>query len=331
MVTTMLSLSFQVTMQSCCTTFREEEHVGREGEADEKHAHWQCTDSMDAAKGTMGYGNGVLDSQHDNNPFKDYTVVMPLYCSGDVFMGNTSLSGSPQRGYANNLAILSWAKTNFPSELSHFVVAGWSAGALGARIWAETLLGSFSYKKAAVLADSHIGFLPGKTVQKVMKRWGVCDTPLMPAEMRSRCQEEDVTIHDTYQAAMAKFPSVPFATIHSKYDGTQMWFAEIFGQTLGGDPHFSLTQGEYIEEVNRILESHQKYANHKAFLINSDKHCYLGEDVFWYTSPAGAWNQEAKPLLYTWVSNLLSSEPGSSGSECREVQGDSLTKCPHST
>lgn len=298
-----------------------------EGVTGKKHQVWQCTDSLQAAEASSGLGHGVQDFQNDKNPFKNYTVVNALYCSGDVFMGNTSMSGRSQHGYMENLAVLSWSKNNFPHRLSSFVIAGTSAGGLGVRIWAETLLRSFTYKNAAVLVDSQAGFFPGNSGHRTMARWGVCETTLVPAELRSSCLE-NITIHDVYRAAMAKFPSVPFGTIQSKYDRSQIWFAEKLGRTWGSG--VEVAAENYVEGVNRILEDHSKYANHKVFLINGNHHTYLGDPAFWSASPAGTWQSSQSPLLHEWVGKLISSEPHVLRSHCLEVLGDNLTRCPKS-
>lgn len=292
----------------------------------ETKQYWHCTKSMQGAIATSGYGNGLQDRQHDKNPFRNYTVVNPLYCSGDVFMGSANMSGSTQRGYANNLAIIAWTKSHFPHRLSSFVIAGWSAGGLATRIWAETLLLSFSYQKATVLVDSQAGFLPLNSDHYTMERWGVCETSLVPADLLSSCHD-NITIHDVYGHALARFSSVAFGTIQSKTDRTQIWFSEQFGQAWG-DPGFKLAAEEYVKGVNRIVEEHSRYENYKAFLINSDRHCYLGSDVFWHASPNGPWEDQGSPLLYEWVSNLVSSGPNGTSSHCLEVLGDNLTKCP---
>eukprot|EP00441_Pelagodinium_beii_P002439 CAMPEP_0197684664 /NCGR_PEP_ID=MMETSP1338-20131121/99780_1 /TAXON_ID=43686 ORGANISM="Pelagodinium beii, Strain RCC1491" /NCGR_SAMPLE_ID=MMETSP1338 /ASSEMBLY_ACC=CAM_ASM_000754 /LENGTH=137 /DNA_ID=CAMNT_0043266401 /DNA_START=23 /DNA_END=436 /DNA_ORIENTATION=+ len=127
---------------------------------------------------------------------------------------------------------------------------------------------------------------------------------------------------------MAKFPWVPFGGIQSKYDGTGIYFAELFGQTIEGNWEFKLSAEDFAKEVIRIVEGHAKYPNHKEFLINSDQHCYLEDETFWYASAEGSWGGKARPLLHEWVSNLLSSGPDGSHSQCLEVPGDTLTKCP---
>lgn len=240
-------------------------------------------------------------------------------------MGNTSMSGRAQHGYIENLAVLSWSKKNFQHRLSSFVIAGMSAGGLGVRIWAETLLGSFAYKTAAVLVDSQAGFFPGDSGHRTMTRWGVCETTLVPADLHSSCHE-NITIHDVYRSAMAKFPSVPFGTIQSKSDQTQIWFAEVVGRTWGAGVKVAVE--EYVDDVNRILEGHSKYDNHKVFLINSNHHTYLGDPAFWSASPAGTWQSSESPLLHEWVGKLISSEPHELRSHCLEVLGDNLTRCP---
>ena len=52
---------------------------------------------------------------NDKNPYKDYTSIHIMYCSGDLHAGNVTRdyadsSGNPivQVGYSNTLATLDW-------------------------------------------------------------------------------------------------------------------------------------------------------------------------------------------------------------------------------
>jgi peptidase E len=67
------------------------------------------------------------------------------------------------------MAVLDWVtqqqKTgNLASVLSHIVVAGCSAGSIGAQIWASTILTTLKWSMAGVIPDSYAGVFP-PTVQ----------------------------------------------------------------------------------------------------------------------------------------------------------------------
>ena len=58
---------------------------------------------------------GIFDVSDDRNPYKAYTSIHVMYCSGDLHAGNvtrgyTDSSGNPivQVGYSNTLATLDW-------------------------------------------------------------------------------------------------------------------------------------------------------------------------------------------------------------------------------
>lgn len=90
-----------------------------------------------------------IGSRQQNNPFRDWSIVVIPYTTGDFHIGTadfsyTALDGTEkvlhQHGYDNYRAILDEAVTytgNAPEEL---LIAGWSAGGYGAAILAEELM-----------------------------------------------------------------------------------------------------------------------------------------------------------------------------------------------
>merc|ERR1719401_763335 len=124
----------------------------------------QCTGSLAGAVNGAGIGKGLLEKSNAQNPFKSYTVVQALYCSGDNFVGNKAQSWDSdtyyQFGYQNALAAMKWAKANVDPVLTSFVASGWSSASLGLQALSDDMLDMFKYRHAAVIADSFIGVLP---------------------------------------------------------------------------------------------------------------------------------------------------------------------------
>ena len=98
----------------------------------------------------------------DKNNFKNYTIIHALYCSGDVWGGNTTRlyndsSGVPiqQVGYLNAQATLDWVldqqtKGNLASTLSSLIVMGCSAGSIGAQIWGKAIVETLPHESSAI-------------------------------------------------------------------------------------------------------------------------------------------------------------------------------------
>lgn len=282
-----------------------------------KQTVWMCIDSLADAIGSSGYGYGVQNFSDPRNPFAAYTVVEPLYCAGDAFIGNGSLEDFgtpyPQKGLANGLAARSWALANFGAvELTSFVISGFSAGAIGAMTWADTLLGALSYKQAAVLLDSYAAVFPPGTQSRTLKRWGACDTPFWPAEMRSKCHNVELTVHDVLAMAMAKYPTVGFASIQSKADGTQLSFYQGVARSYGLAQEAGITDPQFYNASNRIFGNFSSnFANYVVYLVNGDLHCYTNQDAFYTASPAGSDQSSLSGqwMLYEWVEDFVALGP----------------------
>jgi hypothetical protein len=123
-----------------------------------------CMTSAYAMQDTQG----IFERGNRRNNFFDWTVVHVLYCSGDVHAGNVTRpypdpSGEPvvQAGARNTRAVIDWVKRQPElAKVGRLVVAGASAGAVAAQVWADRLLSEIPHVRAAVVADSFIGVYP---------------------------------------------------------------------------------------------------------------------------------------------------------------------------
>eukprot|EP00122_Pirum_gemmata_P002680 Pgem_evm2s2415 len=110
---------------------------------------------------------GVFDQNNPQNPFRTWTIVSVLYCSGDVHGGNHTQKPTSQllvnryrHGYSNTMSVFNWMKKQpelaVPKEL---VLMGCSAGALGAQVWAAKAQEILKTNKnnTLVFVDSYIG------------------------------------------------------------------------------------------------------------------------------------------------------------------------------
>lgn len=278
-----------------------------------------CTDTLSWAITTSGLNYGIQNRSNEANPFKEYTVVEPLYCSGDAFMGNTTMESDgstlTQTGYFNAKAVFEWTKKNFKKELTSFVIAGYSAGTLGTMAWATTLLKTFPAKKATVIMDSYAALFPGATQGATISRWGSCDLPIIPKKLRSDCKEEKLTIQNLVEVAMGKFPNVAFVSIQSKEDSTQVWFYRGMAQSWGMATEMGLTEPAFYEGCNSIYEGFvQKFPNYVPYLVDGDLHCFTQAPEFYTASGRGPSKKASGKgsMLYEWVESVVNRHEGTS-------------------
>ena len=176
---------------------------------------------------------GIFDRLNARNEFKDYTIVMGSYCSGDIWAGNVvhdySKNGKPvtQVGYLNAKATLDWVRKQqasgaLSSVLSNLVVMGCSAGSVGTQLWANTVLEKLQYKTAAIVPDSYAGIFPDGSEGPLIYSFGACSTPLISSELKSSCDAQTLTMKSIMEENIKKVPNIPYAYIQSKVDEVQV-------------------------------------------------------------------------------------------------------------
>jgi len=256
-----------------------------------------CTQGIDdaiASSGTSG-GQGIFDTADRRNGLRDHTIVEVLYCSGDLFVGNTvqNYNGTtPQVGYRNARAVLAWVLRNTPKKLSSLVLAGGSAGALGVQAWAHFLLKKFRYDRATVLVDSYVGVFPRGTASQTLQVFGSCDLPIwLPAE-RSRCRRGRLSARMFTETRISKFPGVPFGFLQSKADSTQRSFFNLVSQTFRSvDPQIS--GPAFYHRTNGVFASYTRHPNFVAFYVDGETHTFTGKEHYYTTVPQGIWQGNA--------------------------------------
>uniref|UniRef100_A0A7S2LK29 EF-hand domain-containing protein n=1 Tax=Zooxanthella nutricula TaxID=1333877 RepID=A0A7S2LK29_9DINO len=231
---------------------------------------------------------GIYNKSDARNPFRSHTIVMVVYCSGDLHVGSAARSygGVQQRGYANAQAAIDWAKENMRPWLQSLIVGGCSAGSLGVQLWSRRVLSMFSFESAAVLADSYLDLFPGGSQQQVLRSLGACDTPLFTWRQKIECWKSNLTAHAVFEDAMRAFPTVTFAQVNSKYDKTQEYFHQAVAFSSGSAP--TITNGStYFAAVNSRLRDFNKHANYISFLVKGNQHCYTPYASLYATTSNG--------------------------------------------
>lgn len=271
----------------------------------------QCSESLQDAFHWYGYGRGVLNSTDKRNPFRGYTTVQLLYCSGDAFIGNTTMVDAQgvelvQRGYFNAQAALEWTKRNF-HYVEQLTVAGFSAGSLGVMAWTSRVLDNLKHRSAAVLLDSYVGLSPGSTGVYALQRWGGCGTMTEGEDERAACEAGQISAQDSLAHAIRMHPKVAFGSIQSKADSTQVWFYQGIAQSWGLLTDAGIGFDAWYLATLPYFRTWNQFPNYVAYFVDGTVHCFLQSPAFYTASTAGP-SQEAPEgdlSLYEWVDRLL--------------------------
>jgi len=249
---------------------------------------------------------GVLEFKNWRNPYHGYTMVRILYCSGDLHAGDTEMPWGPggamvqQRGYRNTQATLDWTLKQFP-RLQKLAILGYSAGALGLQLWADSILRQFEDRDASavVYQDSFAGILypPGPALAQMQAginaMWKVCNEAFLFPEAQVACKAGQFTWQGYFAETMQRHPHVGFAGVSSKGDFVQVAFNTFF--------YPGLTAEVYYRDATLQYKEFAKNDNYRVYLLNGDEHWQLPWTTLNTATPLGAEAGEGQPALLEWV------------------------------
>jgi len=256
-----------------------------------------CTKSVGAIS-----SGGIFNRTNSANPFCRYTIVVVSYCSGDAHVGDVERNWAPtddlpkyhdplppvlQRGYKNAKAAIDWAKENVGgSKLEAFMITGSSAGSLGAQVWGRTLLSTFSYEAASLVADSYAGIFPAGTQGGMQQATGLCTTGLLKGPMLTRCKTGTCDVQGIYLDTMSRFPDVAFGSIDAKADKVQMAFYDMVDVSLNNVDGFVLPE-QFSQKQAAIYRQYNAQPNWVSYKVNNVQHQFLISQVMYETTPLG--------------------------------------------
>jgi hypothetical protein len=141
---------------------------------------------------------GLFELDNPMNPMKDWSEIYVPYCSGDVHFGTKKdgsvkgLSGQQFMGYSNMKLFISRIVPTFAGKLERVILAGSSAGSLGALLNYSMVQDSFGSVHVDVIADSGLPFRdkywPACLQQRYRDNWGFADS--LPADC-TECKQAD--------------------------------------------------------------------------------------------------------------------------------------------
>eukprot|EP00931_Biecheleriopsis_adriatica_P080218 TRINITY_DN53572_c0_g1_i1.p1 TRINITY_DN53572_c0_g1~~TRINITY_DN53572_c0_g1_i1.p1 ORF type:complete len:458 (+),score=98.56 TRINITY_DN53572_c0_g1_i1:52-1374(+) len=274
----------------------------------------QCNSGIDVTAGNSG-----MLSSADANPFKHFTMVRLKYCSGDLFIGNsTDYWDRPvqQKGYNIVRKTLDWVKANFPGKLQTLLISGSSAGCMGAQFWTSTILKEMSFEEAFTIYDSYAGVFPAGTESQVLRYWKACRLPVLSVAQQAACESGDLNAFHastSTEEAISAHPEVAFSSMDSKWDEIQQSFYQAMAMSYGVSP--SLNKGDFYFLANRIREKYINHGNFAPILIDGYQHTFTTVDSTWFHTALKGENGRPGQSIIDFVQKLLKKEatPACSG------------------
>lgn len=244
--------------------------------------------------------NGVLDFDHPDNPFSDYTVVFIPVCTGDVHWGDqiTTFTDSDGEevvinfnGFVNAQSAIQWAYDNVPEPESVFMT-GCSAGSPGSLMHAPYVIEHYSDTPVVQFGDS-LSLINDGPVD-FQSLWGAHDrfAPWIPA--LANMEPLDWTMARHYIAVANYYPNYTFSQYNTVRDSVQVFYTTPFGDP---DPY----------EWTPLLDAHldeiaANAPNYRSFTAGGDVHCITPSSSFYSYAIDGV-------KLVDWVTALINGEP----------------------
>ena len=277
--------------------------------------------------------HGMMDTDNPNNPFRNWTIINILYCTGDIFIGNTVVQPLKSKikvhlnGANNTETTLNWVYKHIKNP-THLALGGRSAGALGIQVWAHSIL--THYKKVApaarfsVLTDSFIGLMPSNQGEFV-PFIGACDERFgFSADLLKDCHKGELQLSEFLLQTVDKYRDVPFAYLTAKDDSIQKMFycmVKSSHSLVGAALNFGscTKQKAFIGGVNELLNSYIEPENTEnnviSYQVNGDHHIFVDKDIF-YTAETGE-----SVGLPDWVYSVAMNDPKRTiESQCNAVR-----------
>jgi len=249
-----------------------------------------------------GYAEGIFDHENEAHPFKDWHHLYIPYCTGDIHIGNASVTYGEgenafdieHKGSVNAQAALDWLYSNVTNPDKVFVT-GCSAGAYGSAFWTPRITEEYSDATVYQMGDSGCGVITDSFLKDSFPIWSAEQNlpgwidGLDPAEV----ELTDLTIAEYYILVANHYSNQFFSQFTTLYDNNQAFYFSAMGG--GDDSDWSLVMRQYILE---ILEG---TSNFRVFMGPGDKHCIIPYPEFFTIEVGGR-------LLTDWLKDVVSDQ-----------------------
>jgi Pectinacetylesterase len=239
---------------------------------------------------------GAFEFGNPRNPLASYSAVYVPYCSGDVHLGETTVSYGRgltvhHDGFVNGTTAMKAVLRDFP-DATDVVVIGESAGSLSAPVYAALIADRLPDARVTSISDGSGSYPDDPRIDKIIASWGVARS--LPSwtgqsgDPNGRWSFPGLFIQSHRHA-----PRVVFARHDYAFDqGQAMWYP------LVGVPTRNLlvrtdANGKRIRAAGVDLHS---------YIAPGDDHTAMTEDEF-YTEKVGG------ESLRDWVARLVAGKP----------------------
>ncbi len=224
-------------------------------------------------------GEGIFNQQDPQNPFRDFTIVTVPYCSGDVFVGDSTINHGDEsnpyvlnhRGYENALQTIKLAAELF-GDAEKVVLMGTSAGGIGAYTHMKNLNRLFPFSKKYVISDAGTPFQPPfvseKVYDRVLKNWNAYKG--FPIDDQNRPAAD---FGKVLEFNRIRFPHIKFALIHSYAD----YVMSGFSYALGASDATTAVSKTLITAASKQIGNH--HPNHKVFFTEAWGHTFTNHKL----------------------------------------------------
>lgn len=240
--------------------------------------------------------SGIVNFDHPENPFADYSFVYVPYCTGDVHLGDLTKEYSPDLtvehvGMVNGTAALSYLAENF-ADAEQVVVVGESAGSIASPVYAGLVSDLLPDAQVTVYADGSGAYPddPGLNAG-IGGLWGTYET--MPDwEVNEGLTPQDWGIPRYWVQAGLHDPEIVMSRFDHAYDEVQSAFMTITGADTS-DLAASIAANEAaIEEAGVVQHS---------FTAPGTDHTLVLDDSFYEMEVDGI-------ALADWVADVVAGE-----------------------
>jgi Pectinacetylesterase len=220
-------------------------------------------------------GGGIFDFADERNPFADYSVVFVPYCTGDLFIGNTTTKYGPgltvhHKGYVNGTAALDHLAATFPGA-TNVVVIGESAGSVAAPLYAGLVSDRLPNTKITVLADGSGSYPDVPRVNEIIAAWGF-DNVIPTWPENASLTAEQWSFPEFFIQSGRHDPEIVFARHDYAYDERQqLWY-----------PRAGIPAGDLLTRIDRNeTQIERAGVNLLSYIAPGNDHTALSDGLFY--------------------------------------------------
>lgn len=282
----------------------------------EQEPHFHVSTSDDLANLPQAH-DGIFALDHTENPVADYDMIGITYCTGDVHIGagehiyrySTFTEEEVQvtvhhDGYINTMSVLDWVYERY-TRPDKVVVAGSSAGAIGASFYSGLIAEHYASTPIILLSDAAGGY-QGNSLEPVFSAWNTA--AILPDWDEYEFKDNaSLTFEDFYIASAHHNPNLTISQYNAAYDEVQTGFNYVFGMNP-----LSFDLAENIFSMYQQIES--QVSPFYSYTAGGEEHTILNRSYFYTYEVDGI-------RFVDWFDHLINGEPVRDVSCADEARG----------